>query len=45
MLAGGGQAPRCVLYETDINDTVEFLHAEFTAFGYRKGLVRTGPQK
>lgn len=41
----GGQTPRCGVYETDFNDTVEFLHTEFTAFGYRKGLVRTGPQK
>lgn len=45
MLAGGGRAPRCVLYEADLNGVVEFLHAEFTAFGYRKGLIRTGPQK
>lgn len=34
-----------VLYEADFNDVVEFLHAEFTTFGYRKGLVGTGPQK
>lgn len=24
----GGQAPRCGVYETDFNDTVEFLHTE-----------------